>query len=95
MALVMLIGSLVLALFMKAGLEECFSIAAAALTSASTLNLLAAITAIGILGELMYHNGAMEKAMESLKALLRDSRVLLMLLPSMIGLLSIPGGAYF
>ena len=95
MALVMLIGSLVLALFMKAGPAECFSIAAAALTSASTLNLLAAITAIGILGELMYHNGAMEKAMESLKALLRDSRVLLMLLPSMIGLLSIPGGAYF
>ncbi len=38
MALVMLIGSLVLALFMKAGPEECFSIAAAALTSASTLN---------------------------------------------------------
>ena len=95
MALVMLGGSLVLALFMRVDLAESFRIISDALISTETINLLAAIMGIGILSELMYHNGAMGKAIEALKELIRDSRVLLMLLPSLIGLLSIPGGAYF
>jgi len=95
MALVMLGGSLVLALFMRVDLPESFGIIRDALTSADAINLLAAIMGIGILGELMYYNGAMEKAIAALKALIRDSRVLIMLLPSLIALLPIPGGAYF
>jgi len=95
MALVMLGGSLVLALFMRVDLPESFGIIRDALTSADAINLLAAIMGVGILGELMYYNGAMEKAIAALKALIRDSRVLIMLLPSLIALLPIPGGAYF
>lgn len=95
LALVMLAGSLVLALFMRVNLLEGLAILGDALTSTATINLLVAIMGIGILGELMYHNGAMEKALEALKSMVRDNRVLVILLPALIGLLPIPGGAYF
>ncbi len=95
LALVMLAGSLVLALFMRVNVLEGIFIIKDALISPATINLLVAIMGIGILGETMYHTGAMEKALEALKALVSDSRVLIMLLPALIGLLPIPGGAYF
>jgi integral membrane protein (TIGR00529 family) len=93
--LVMLAGSLVLALFMRVSFLEGIHIVKDALVSPATVDFLLAVTGIGILGELMFHTGALEKALEALKAMVRDSRLLIMLLPAIIGLLPIPGGAYF
>lgn len=95
LALVMVAGSLVLALFMQVNLKEGLVIVSDALISPATINILVAIMGIGILGELMHSNGAMEQAISALKALVRDSRILVILLPALIGLLPIPGGAYF
>lgn len=95
LALVMAAGSLVLAFFMRLNPGEGFVIVWGALCSPATFNILVAIMGIGILGDLMHFNGALEKAISALKALVRDSRILVVLLPALVGLLPIPGGAYF
>lgn len=95
LGLVMIAGSLVLTLFEGVSWLEGIGIVREALFSAVTLNLLVAIMGMGILGEIMYCSGGMEKSLGILKVLVKDSRSLVVILPSLIGLIAIPGGAYF
>ncbi len=95
LGLVMVAGSLVLALAEGVLNQEGLKIAGEAIFSPVTVNLLIAIVGMGILGEIMYHSGAMETSLNILKALVRDSRILIITLSSLIGLIAIPGGAYF
>lgn len=59
----------------------------------STLELLAIVVMIGILGYIMKETGSLKKMLDSLLALINNPKVLLMSAPGLISLLSVPGGA--
>ncbi len=59
----------------------------------STLLLLSALTAILFFSNLMRETGRMEEILEGFRHILRDIRIVIALLPALIGLLPIIGGA--
>jgi len=62
--------------------------------SSVTHNLLLAILGIGLLGEILYLNGGIGKALVAMKNLVREPRFIVAASPAFIGLMPIPGGAY-
>ncbi len=62
--------------------------------SSVTHNLLLSILGIGLLGEMLYYNGSIERALQAIKKMIGDPRYIITALPAFIGLMPIPGGAY-
>ena len=60
-----------------------------------TLNLAGAVFLVLLLAELLRHTRSMEKMVASLQVVIPDSRVVLALIPVMIGLMPMLGGAMF
>jgi hypothetical protein len=67
----------------------------ATLFDAATLRLMAAVLLIMVLGELLKAIASMERLVRSLEALIQDSRLILPIVPALIGLLPMLGGAMF
>jgi integral membrane protein (TIGR00529 family) len=65
------------------------------LTSTDTWNLAGAVFLVLLLAELMRRTHAMERMVASLQVVVPDSRVVLALMPTMIGLMPMLGGAMF
>lgn len=65
------------------------------LTAADTWNLAGAVFLVLLLAELMRRTSAMERMVASLQVVVPDSRVVLALMPTMIGLMPMLGGAMF
>ncbi|MBC8413516.1 MAG: DUF401 family protein [Nitrospira sp.] len=65
------------------------------LTDSITLSLAAVLTLIRVFEYLMRNTGIMQKMMDSLHGLLKDRRILMASMPSLIGLLPSMGGAVF
>lgn len=62
-------------------------------TTASTLKTIIVVVVVGMLGALMKHYGILDKVVESLRGLIRSSKAIITVLPAVIGMLSMPGGA--
>ena len=62
-------------------------------TTASTLKTIIIVVIVGMLGSLMKHYGILDKIVETLKELISSSKAIITVLPAVIGLLSVPGGA--
>lgn len=58
------------------------------------LNTVLSIVLVGVLSALMKHHGMLDAVITSAKGLIRNQKVLIALVPAVIGLLSVPGGAY-
>ena len=58
-----------------------------------TLQLLGVVTLIEMLSVLLEHTGAMERSLSSLRRVFSDVRVLVALVPTILGPLPVPGGA--
>jgi integral membrane protein (TIGR00529 family) len=65
------------------------------LTAADTWNLAGAVFLVLLLAELMRRTHAMERMVASLQVVVPDSRIVLALMPAMIGLMPMLGGAMF
>ncbi len=91
----MLAGSAVIALFSGLPPLVALRVFFGALTSPTTINLALIIAAITILGYLMQMTGSLQEIIKSLNRLVRDARVLMMVIPALVALLLIPGGAVF
>jgi integral membrane protein (TIGR00529 family) len=65
------------------------------IVAADTLNLAGAVFLVLVLAELMRRTHAMERMVASLQVVVPDSRVVLALMPTMIGLMPMLGGAMF
>jgi integral membrane protein (TIGR00529 family) len=63
--------------------------------AADTLNLAGAVFLVLLLAELMRRTRAMERMVASLQVVVPDSRIVLALMPAMIGLMPMLGGAMF
>ncbi len=62
-------------------------------TTPSTLKTIIIVVIVGMLGALMKHYGILDKIVESLKELISSQKAIITVLPAVIGLLSVPGGA--
>jgi len=51
------------------------------------------VTMVGILGSLMKHYGILQRIVDAMLSLITSKKVILMVLPSLIGIMSVPGGA--
>jgi len=91
--LAMLAGGCVLIVGAPIGLAQAAAAAKTALLNPVTWELAGAVVLIGILGHILKASGALDMMVDSLLRLMGDPRLLMVVLPSLIGALSVPGGA--
>ncbi|MDW7674875.1 MAG: DUF401 family protein, partial [Bacillota bacterium] len=92
-AVAILTGSIVFSILNQLGLREVSKITWTAITSPITVNLVFVIILIGVLGKVMKDLGLLDQMVKSLTSLISDMRWIMLLIPSLIGLLPVPGGA--
>ena len=63
-------------------------------TEWSSLETIIVVAQVGILGYLLKNYGILDRIVENLKRVFSSSKVIIMVLPAVMGLLSVPGGAY-
>ena len=89
------IGSLALGLWMKLAPWQLISSAWFSLTRWQTISLALIVGFIFIMSQLMKESGHLDRIVESFSRLSRDDRTAGAVLPALIGLLPMPGGALF
>lgn len=62
-------------------------------TTPSTLKTIIVVVVVGMLGALMKRYGILDKIVEELKVLISSQKAIITVLPAVIGMLSVPGGA--
>ncbi len=72
---------------------QMFEVAFITLTSSTTWELALTIGFVSALGKIMEKAGLMTLLIESLQKIIRDARIIMVILPSLIGMLMFPGGA--
>ncbi|MBI5189372.1 MAG: DUF401 family protein [Nitrospirae bacterium] len=92
---VMLIAAGVLGLLMGLGPLDILGISYKACVAPSTVSLIVALALIMVLENILRKTDTLKKLVESLKGLLGDHRVVMALMPAIIGILPSAGGAYF
>jgi integral membrane protein (TIGR00529 family) len=91
--LALLAGSVILAIFTPMPPGAFGAALKVAVLSRDTLDLSLIILLIGMLGYLLKATGALDMMVDSLLSLLGDARYLLVAIPGIIGVLTVPGGA--
>ena len=91
--LAMFAGSAVLILGTPMSVNQVLTAGRAAFISPITWELAAAVVLIGILGHILKASGALDVMVDRLLKLMGDPRWLMVILPGMVGALSVPGGA--
>ena len=92
---VMVTAAVVLGLLFKLSPGEVLAVACSSITAPSTLNLAATLALIMFLERIMRQQLIMQRLVNSLKGLVKDSRAVMAILPALVGLLPSPGGALF
>ena len=59
----------------------------------SSLSTLLAVSMVTILSGLMKEYGILDKIVESMAAIIKNKKIILMIVPALIGMLIVPGGA--
>ena len=95
LSLSLLIGSLLLALLTKLEPSAFIRGTLAAISSLQTLSLVAIIGLLLIMSRLMEGSGHMKRLVDSFTRLSKDARIVGSVMPALIGLLPMPGGALF
>lgn len=62
-------------------------------TTPTTMKTIIIVVVVGMLGALMKRYGLLDKIVEELKALISSQKAIITILPAVIGMLSVPGGA--
>lgn len=91
--LAMAAGAASLALTAPLSLEQVRQALWAAVSSPTTRDLMLIILFIGMLGYILKASSALKTMVDALLGLLGDARVLMVAIPGLIGLLTVPGGA--
>jgi uncharacterized protein len=91
----MLMASLIVAVFN--GFNPLFALEVfwGALTNTTTIFLALVITAITIFGFLLRETGYLQDTIKNLTRVVSDFRILIMVIPALVAMLTIPGGAVF
>lgn len=89
----LLIACSILALISGIGIEASLQSVINTFTDSSSLNTILSIMMVSILGGLMKHYKILDKIVESIYQLIQNRKIILMVLPALVGVLIIPGGA--
>ena len=95
LSICLLIGSLVLGLWMNLGPTRLVHSTLLSLTRLQTISLFLIVGFILILSRLMKESGHLDRIVESFGKLSKDDRTASLVMPALIGLLPMPGGALF
>ncbi len=95
LSICLLIGSLILGLWMKLRPVMLMQSALSSIISLQTISLLMIVGFILVLSRLMKESGHLDRIVESFDRLSRDDRTGGLVMPALIGLLPMPGGALF
>jgi len=95
LGLVMFIGALALGVLKGLGPVELVKVSAKSAADPKSVMLIAALALIMVLENVMKKTGTMKTLVDSLKGIVGDSRVVMALMPAIIGILPSPGGARF
>ena len=63
-------------------------------TTMKTVQIIVAIILVGVLGNLLKQYGFLDKIVAALETLIPSKKAILMVLPAVMGILTVPGGAY-
>jgi integral membrane protein (TIGR00529 family) len=92
---VMLIGAAALGLLMGLAPPAIFKIALHASVDASAVSLIVALALIMVLENVLRKTETLKRMVDSMKGLVGDQRLVMALMPAIIGILPSAGGAYF
>jgi uncharacterized protein len=95
LGIALLIGSLILGIWMQLGPVRLLGSALGSLADPQTISLLLIVGIILIMSRLMKVTGHLDRIVTSFSALSQDPRVAGSVMPALIGLLPMPGGALF
>lgn len=90
---VLLISAGVLGLLSGIGIEGVFDSVLNVFIKTSSIEVLLTIMMVSILGGIMKHYKILDKIVENILILIPNKKIILMILPALIGILTIPGGA--
>ncbi len=94
LGIAMIIGSIIIGILSpKIGLSRLFSVAATGIFNTTTLDLVLVIISIGMIAKLMDKTGLVDQMISALSILFKKFQPILVLVPSVMGALAIPGGA--
>jgi integral membrane protein (TIGR00529 family) len=91
----MLIGSVILGLIFGMSWLSILKSAGKACVDLTTLELSSIVALIIILSSILEEKGQLQRILSSLQLLIRSTKLILIILPALIGLLPMPGGALF
>lgn len=89
----LLITALMLGLISGIGAKSTLSSVISVFTSSSSINTILTVLMVSILGGLMKHYGILNKIVDTILLVVPDKRIILIIIPALIGILIIPGGA--
>lgn len=89
----LMITATFLSAFSGIGPESILTILRSLMTSESSLNTILVVAMVSILGGLMKHYGLLERVVETLQRITGNKKVSIILIPALIGVLIVPGGA--
>ena len=89
----LIITGIILSLLAGLGPQTVISNFISVFTTPSTFKTIIIVVIVGMLGALMKHYGILDRIVESLKELISSQKTIITVLPAVIGLLSVPGGA--
>ena len=89
----LLITATVLSVFSGIGGGAILGILGSLLTSVSSLNTILVVSMVSMLGGIMKHYGILNRVVEKLQTITGNKKVSMMLIPALIGVLIVPGGA--
>lgn len=89
----LLISTMVLSILSGLRLEILRQAVASIVTESSSLNIILIVIMVNIFGAVMKHYNILDEIIDTMILLIRDKRKILAIIPAMIGILIIPGGA--
>ncbi|SCZ78129.1 DUF401 family protein [Acidaminobacter hydrogenoformans] len=89
----LLITATVLSVFSGIGGGAILGILGSLFTSVSSLNTILVVSMVSMLGGIMKHYGILNRVVEKLQTITGNKKVSMMLIPALIGVLIVPGGA--
>ncbi len=95
LSMALLSGSLILGIWMNLGPRRLLESGAHSLTDLQTISLILIVGIILLMSRLMQKTGHLDRIVASFNALSKDPRVAGSVMPALIGLLPMPGGALF
>ncbi|OWZ84729.1 DUF401 family protein [Natranaerobius trueperi] len=93
LGLSMTLGALILGIFSGMNFSKMLKTTYNSLTDPTTVNLLLIVLCISIFGTILKQTNCLETMVTSLTKIIPNKKVLLAILPSLIGMLTVPGGA--